>query len=170
MIGCVLRCSARGSAQRSGGRSPCKRRWFTRRLPGPISLISLDANAPEPFGMRISVSLELNNSRNWSMTTSLRHKEIVRGKILYYLGLIYPQAATLPLLQGELDFFGYPIPLEELNFHAAYPAEKGLVSVERVRGPPTHRNISLVKITATGIHYRDGRLPTDEGIYLEPGR
>src|SRR5579875_3453694 len=158
MIGCVLRCSARGSAQRSGGRSPCKRRWFTRRLPGPISLISLDANAPEPFGMRISVSLELNNSRNWSMTTSLRHKEIVRGKILYYLGLIYPQAATLPLLQGELDF------------HVAYLAEKGLVAVEGVRGPHTHRNISLVKITAKGIDYRDGRLPTDEGIYLEPGR
>src|SRR5579875_1321564 len=118
MIGCVLRCSARGSAQRSGGRSPCKRRWFTRRLPGPISLIS----------------------------------------------------ATLPLLQGELDFFGYPSPLEELNFHVAYLAEKGLVAVEGVRGPHTHRNISLVKITAKGIDYRDGRLPTDEGIYLEPGR
>ncbi len=102
------------------------------------------------------------------MTTSLRHKEIIRGKILYYLGLIYPQSATLPLLQGELDFFGYPIPVEELNFHLAYLAEKGLVSVEGVRGPNTRRNVSLVKITAKGIDYRDGRLPVDEGIYMEP--
>jgi hypothetical protein len=102
------------------------------------------------------------------MTISLRQKEIVRGKILYYLGLIYPQAATLPLLQGELDFFGYPVTLEDLNFHIAYLAEKGLVAVEAVRGLKTLRSISLVKITAKGIDYRDGRLPLDEGIYLEP--
>ncbi|MDE3178921.1 MAG: hypothetical protein KGM47_04595 [Acidobacteriota bacterium] len=104
------------------------------------------------------------------MTTSLRHKEIIRGKILYYLGLIYPQSATLPLLQGELDFLGFPTPIENLNFHVAYLAEKGLVSVEGVRGPHTQRNVSLVKITARGIDYCDGRLPADEGIYLEPGK
>ncbi len=104
------------------------------------------------------------------MTTSLRQKEIVRGKILYYLGLIYPQAATLPLLQGELEFFGYAIPPEELNFHVAYLAEKGFVSVDGVRGPHTQRKVTLVKITAKGIDYRDGRLPADEGIYLEPGQ
>lgn len=104
------------------------------------------------------------------MSTSLRHKEIVRGKILYYLALIFPQSATLPLLQGELDFFGYPVPLEELSFHIAYLAEKGLVAVEGVRGPHSHRNITLVKITAKGIDYYDGRLPADEGIYLEPKR
>ena len=69
-----------------------------------------------------------------------------------------------------VDFFGYPIPLEELNFHVAYLSEKGLVSVEGVRGPHTHRNVSLVKITAKGIDYRDGRLPADDGIYLEPGK
>ena len=65
------------------------------------------------------------------MAASVRHKEVIRGKILYYLGLIYPQAATLPLLQGELDIFGYPVPLEELNFHVAYLTEKGLVAMER---------------------------------------
>jgi hypothetical protein len=104
------------------------------------------------------------------MTTSLRQKEIIRGKILYYLGLIYPQSATLPLLQGELDFFGYPVTLEDLNFHIAYLVEKSLVAVEGVRGFQTFRNVSLVKITAKGIDYRDGRLPLDEGIYLEPGK
>jgi len=102
------------------------------------------------------------------MNMSLRQKELIRGKILYYLALIYPQPATLPLLQGELDFFGYPLPLEELSFHVAYLAEKGLVSLEGVRGPHSYRNISLVKITAKGIDYRDGRLPQDEGVYLEP--
>jgi len=102
------------------------------------------------------------------MAASVRHKEIIRGKILYYLGLIYPQAATLPLLQGELDIFGYPVPMEELNFHIAYLAEKGLVGVERVRGPRSRREIPLVKITAQGIDYFDGRLPADEGIYVEP--
>ena len=102
------------------------------------------------------------------MAATVRHKEIIRGKILYYLGLIYPQAATLPLLQGELDIFGYPVPLEELNFHIAYLTEKGLVSVERVRGPRSRREIPLVKITAQGIDYFDGRLPADEGIYVEP--
>lgn len=102
------------------------------------------------------------------MAPSLRHKEIVRGKILYYLGLIYPQAATLPLLQGELDIFGYPVPMEELNFHVAYLAEKKFVAVEPVRGPRSRREIPLVKITAQGIDYFDGRLPADEGIYVEP--
>ncbi|MGH9406354.1 MAG: hypothetical protein ACRD3D_11035 [Terriglobia bacterium] len=102
------------------------------------------------------------------MTTSLRHKEIIRGKILYYLGLIYPQSATIPLLQGELDFVGFPVSTEDLSFHVAYLAEKGLVSVEGARGPRMHRNISLIKITAKGIDYWDGRLPADDGIYLEP--
>ena len=41
------------------------------------------------------------------MSTTLRQQELIRGKILYYLALIYPQPATLPLLQSELDFFGY---------------------------------------------------------------
>jgi len=99
---------------------------------------------------------------------SPRSKELIRGKILDYLGLIYPQSAALALLQGELDFFGYPIPIDELSFHIAYLTEKGLVVVDRVRGPHMTRNISLVKITAKGIDYRDGRLPADEGIYLEP--
>ena len=102
------------------------------------------------------------------MAVSVRHKEIIRGKILYYLGLIYPQAATMPLLQGELDIFGYPVPIEELNFHVAYLTEKGLVAVERVRGPRSRREIPLVKITAQGIDYVDGRLPDDEGVYVEP--
>jgi hypothetical protein len=104
------------------------------------------------------------------MATNIRHKEIIRGKILYYLALIYPQAATLPLLQGELDIFGYPVPLEELNFHVAYLNEKGLVVVEKARGPVPHQNIPLVKITAKGIDYHDGRLPADHGIYMEPDK
>jgi hypothetical protein len=102
------------------------------------------------------------------MTGTLRQKEIVRGKILYYLKLIYPQAATLPLLQGELDIFGYAVPMEELDFHVAYLAEKGLVVVEKTRGPRAHRAIQLARITARGIDYFDGRVPQDEGIYLEP--
>lgn len=102
------------------------------------------------------------------MAATIRHKEIIRGKIIYYLGLIYPQAATLPLLQGELDIIGYPVPMEELNFHIAYLSEKGLVAVEHVRGPRSRREIPLVKITAQGIDYFDGRLPADEGIYVEP--
>lgn len=104
------------------------------------------------------------------MSTNLRHKEIIRGKILYYLALIYPQPATLPLLQGELDIFGYPVPTDQLNFHVAYLAEKGLLAVENVRGPESHRRVTLVKITAKGIDYFDGRLPAEEGIYLEPKR
>ena len=100
--------------------------------------------------------------------SSLRQKEVIRGKILYYLKLIYPQSATLPLLQGELDIFGYPLPLDDLEFHVAYLGEKGLVSVDHLRGPHTRRSITLVKITATGIDYFDGRLPKDEGVYLEP--
>ncbi len=102
------------------------------------------------------------------MTGTIRQKEVVRGKILYYLKLIYPQAATLPLLQGELDIFGYPVPMEDLDFHVAYLAEKGLVAVEKTRGPRAHRPVTLVRITARGIDTFDGRTPSDEGIYLEP--
>jgi hypothetical protein len=103
------------------------------------------------------------------MSSSLRQKELIRGKMLYYLKLIYPQTATLPLLQAEMDYFGYPIPLEELSFHLAYLREKGLVELEGVRGPHSPRSINMVKITARGIDMLDGRLPADEGIYLEPG-
>lgn len=101
---------------------------------------------------------------------ALRQKEIVRGKILYYLGLVYPQAVTLPLLQGELDLFGYPVPMDTLNFHLAYLAEKGFVTVEDASAAQPRRKVPLVKITAKGIDYYDGRLPADEGIYLEPVR
>ena len=104
----------------------------------------------------------------YPMTSTLRQMEIVRGKILYYLKLIYPQSATLPLLQGELDIFGYPVPMEDLEFHVAYLSEKGLVNLESVRGPQARRYVTLVKITAKGIDYFDGRLPADDGIYLEP--
>jgi hypothetical protein len=100
-----------------------------------------------------------------------RRKEIIRGKILYYLALIYPQPATLPLLQGELDLFGYPMLMDELNFHLAYLAEKSLVSLENppaVRQATDRRRVTLVKITAKGIDYHDGRLPADEGVYVEP--
>ncbi len=102
------------------------------------------------------------------MSTTLRHKELLRGKIMFYLNLIYPQTATLPLLQAELDYFGYPVPLDELHFHVAYLAEKGLVETEVARGAHTHGSMTLVKITAHGIDLLNGRLPPDEGIYLEP--
>jgi hypothetical protein len=98
----------------------------------------------------------------------MRRKEIIRGKILYYLALIYPQPATLPLLQGELDLFGYPVLMDELNFHLAYLAEKGLVSLENQGGLQPRRKVTLVKITAKGIDYHDGRLPADDGVYVEP--
>jgi hypothetical protein len=97
-------------------------------------------------------------------------KELIRGKILYYLALVYPQAVTLPLLQGELDLFGYPVPMDELKFHLAYLAEKELVSVDDAGSVQPRRKVALVKITAKGIDYHDGRLPSDEGVYLEPGR
>lgn len=102
------------------------------------------------------------------MSTSLRKGELVRGKILHYLSLIYPNAATLPLLQGELDMLGYPVPTEELTFHLAYLKDKGLVALENQQGKPSPRKIMLVRATAQGIDYYEGRLPTDEGIYLEP--
>lgn len=102
------------------------------------------------------------------MAVNLRKSEVVRGKILFYLTLIYPRPATLPLLQGQLDIFGYPVPLEELAFHLAYLAEKNLVALESLRGPAAQEKINLVRITAKGIDYYDGRLPRDEGIYLEP--
>ena len=102
------------------------------------------------------------------MEPRLRLKEVVRGKILYYLALIYPKAATLPLLQGELDLFGYPLLMEELQFHVAYLTEKGLVASEGVESSPMKRRVTLVKITARGIDVYDGRLPAEEGVYLEP--
>lgn len=99
-----------------------------------------------------------------------RQKDLIRGKILYYLALVYPQAVTLPLLQGELDMFGYPVPIDELRFHLVYLSEKGFVSIEDVASLQPRRRVELVKITARGIDYQDGRLPADEGIYVEPAR
>ena len=110
----------------------------------------------------------IRTAKSFAMHTSLRQKEVVRGKILYYLALIFPQPAALQLLQGELDFFGYPVPLDELSFHVAYLQEKGLVAIEPAEGPALARAKKLIKITAKGIDFYDGRLPPDEGIWLEP--
>ena len=99
-----------------------------------------------------------------------RQKDLVRGKILYYLALVYPQAVTLPLLQGELDLFGYPVPMDELKFHLAYLSEKGFAAMEDAASLQPRRKVQLVKITARGIDYQDGRLPADEGVYVEPQR
>ena len=102
------------------------------------------------------------------MKNDIRHKELIRGKILYYLALVYPHATSLPLLQGELDIFGYPVPMDDINFHVAYLAEKGFVAVEEVHGSNRRSALTKVTITAKGIDYHDGRLPADEGVYLEP--
>ena len=102
------------------------------------------------------------------MATTVRNKELIRGKILYYLTIIYPRSATLPLLQGELDLFGYPIALEDLHFHVSYLIDKGLAAAEEVRGPVPHRQVTLVKATPKGIDTYDGRAPADTGVYFEP--
>lgn len=102
------------------------------------------------------------------MKMNNRRKEFLRGKILYYLGLVYPESTTLPMLQGELDIFGYPSPIEDITYNVAYLNEKGYVTVENARGPEGRGSIKLVRITARGIDYRDGRLPADDGVYMEP--
>jgi hypothetical protein len=102
------------------------------------------------------------------MKGDLRKKELIRGKILYYLSLVYPHPTSLPMLQGELDIFGYPVPMDEMDYHVAYLSEKGFVALEHGRGPGARHQVTLVTITAKGIDYRDGRIPSDEGVYLEP--
>ena len=81
---------------------------------------------------------------------------------------MYPHPTSLALLQGELDIFGFPVPMDEMQYHVAYLAEKGFVLGERGRGPSGRHEVTLVTITAKGIDYYDGRLPSDEGVYLEP--
>jgi len=79
---------------------------------------------------------------------------VIRGNILYYLYLIYPRSISLTRLQGDLDSQGCPVPMCELDFHAAYLAEKGFV----------HTSANLVSITAKGIDYYDRLLPRELGI------
>jgi hypothetical protein len=126
------------------------------------------AQKDEAEGINLPAQAGQTPRSEYPMTSTLRQMEIVRGKILYYLKLIYPQAATLPLLQGELDIFGYPVPMEDLEFHVAYLSEKGFVNLENIRGPQARHHVTLARITAKGIDYFDGRLPADEGIYLAP--
>jgi hypothetical protein len=102
------------------------------------------------------------------MATSIRNKELIRGKILYYLTMIYPRSATLPLLQGELDLFGYPISMDDLQFQVTYLIEKELAEAESVRGPVPRRPVTLVKATTKGIDTYDGRVAADAGVYFEP--
>jgi hypothetical protein len=58
--------------------------------------------------------------------------------------------------------------MDELNFHLAYLTEKGLVALEDAGSVQPRRKVALVKITAKGIDYYDGRLPAEEGVYVEP--
>jgi hypothetical protein len=102
------------------------------------------------------------------MSNDVRHKEMIRGKILFYLALVYPHATSMSMLQGELDLFGYPVPMDDMNFHVAYLAEKGFVGVQSTLASNRRNSLTLVTITAKGIDYYDGRLPADDGVYLEP--
>lgn len=93
----------------------------------------------------------------------------VRGKILCYLALIYPQSVTPWLLQGELDLWGYPVSIDDLRVHVAVLAEKEFVTVQSYNLPGARtKEAILVKITARGIDYYDGRLPADPAIYMKP--
>jgi hypothetical protein len=42
------------------------------------------------------------------------------------------------------------------------------VSLDKFNRSHRVRRVRVVKITAKGIDYHDGRLPQDEGIYVEP--
>ncbi len=102
------------------------------------------------------------------MSMSQRKNELIRGKILHYLALVYPNAVTLPLIQGELDILGYPVPADELTFHLAYLCDKGLAVLDKQSSGRSIPKVTLIRATAEGIDYYEGRLPADEGIYLEP--
>lgn len=65
--------------------------------------------------------------------------------------------------------------MDELIGHLARLGKKGMVDSEEMnvsgsRNPrlPGPRAVQLIKITAKGIDYHDGRLPADPGIYVEP--
>ena len=84
-----------------------------------------------------------------------QQKAAIRGAILRYLDLVYPQAVTLRLLHGELDLFGFTVLMEDLSFHVAALAEKELVWIMPQTGLRDGVLVRLVKITAKGIDFQN---------------
>jgi len=96
-------------------------------------------------------------------TTTAR--EVERGEMLRYLMEVYPGGATPQTLLHHLDYSGYSVDRETLDFHIHYLAEKGYAAVDahepEVGHPP---EVRLVKITPAGIDLLDRRRKGETGV------
>jgi len=91
--------------------------------------------------------------------------EVERGEILRYLAEVYPRAATPRTLQHHLDYVGYAVTADDLDFHLGYLAQKGFLEVETY---PTdvgeEREIRVLRITPAGIDLLDRRRKGEPGV------
>ncbi len=91
--------------------------------------------------------------------------EVERGEILRYLAEVYPRRITPRTLQHHLDYAGYTVSEDDLDFHLGYLVEKGFVEVdvlEREAGKQPH--VRVVKITPAGIDLLDRRRKGETGV------
>jgi hypothetical protein len=92
-------------------------------------------------------------------------REVERGEVLRYLAEVYPSLATLRSLVNHLDYSGYSVSAEDLEFHLWYLAEKGFVEIDEYpREAGERRQIRGAKITPAGVDLLDHRKKGDPGV------
>ena len=97
------------------------------------------------------------------LTYDVKH-ESERGVLL--LILIRRGLDWVPVteLQKQMARQGYPMVIEDLDFHTKYCLDGGYVEAKSLRSGRADVELRVVRATKRAVDLRDGRLPADPGI------
>ena len=97
--------------------------------------------------------------------TKLTDHEIERGEILRFLAELGFRPATPRSVLAHLDYMGYSLTAEVMDFHLRYLACKGLIDIELfARNLGEAERVRIATITAAGVDALDRRRKGEVGV------
>ena len=98
------------------------------------------------------------------MNKELTH-EVERGEIIRYLAEVGFSTVTFRALINHLDYSGYSVTDEGLEFHLGYLTQKGFIEIEEEQKEAgKKKRILFVQITPAGVDLHDHRKKGDTGV------
>lgn len=99
------------------------------------------------------------------MTKSELRHEVERGEIIRYLAEAGFSPVTFRALISYLDYSGYSVTEEGLEFHLRYLTQKGFIKIEEERHKAGEKQrILFAEINPAGVDLLDQRKRGDTGI------
>ena len=99
------------------------------------------------------------------MTKSELIHEVERGEIIRFMAEVGFSAVTPRTLINHLDYSGYSVTEEGLEFHLQYLTQKGFVEIEEEQKEAgKKKRILFTKITPAGVDLLDHRKRGDTGV------